>query len=290
MKVLILKTGHSETLDREISKRPSLGDILRSTVILPLFYHQHVTWVTDQSAVPLVNGLVDRVLVWDFETALQLLFEKYDMIINLEKSPAACALTSKMDSWQKFGFRFDDLAGEARPFRESLEAWGDCIEPVEKTHRIPWQATLYQMLGAEWTGQKYQLAMKPQREMIRGQIGFNHRVGSKFPGKEWPYFGNLDFDNGYRISWQEGENLQDYLNWLNSCEVIVTNDSLGLHLAIALERKFVALFGPTNADEVFDYGLGKKIISKDGKMTSISIESVRKEVEKLLNGRRDRVY
>ena len=34
MKVLILKTGHSETLDPEISQNASLGDVLRSTVIL----------------------------------------------------------------------------------------------------------------------------------------------------------------------------------------------------------------------------------------------------------------
>jgi heptosyltransferase-2 len=117
--------------------------------------------------------------------------------------------------------------------------------------------------------------------MVKGRIGLNHKVGGKFPGKAWPFFDRF-FSENPQYSWQEGDNLQDYVNWINSCEVLVTNDSLGLHLAIALGRKFVALFGPTLEHEVYSYGLGSKIIAEKGDMTSIDVETVRKEVLKLL--------
>jgi len=283
MKVLILKTGHSETLDPEISQHASLGDVLRSTVILHPFRHEHVTWVTDKVAYPLLHGIpcLSRILLWDFDTALQLLFEKYDIVVNLEKSPSVCALASRIDAWQKYGFRFDDLLGEARPYKDSMGAWGACIEPEQKTNHAPWQVTLFEMIGMEWNGERYMLGIKPTSEMVKGRIGLNHKIGGKFPGKAWPHFEKF-FSENPQYSWQEGDNLQDYVNWINSCEVLVTNDSLGLHLAIALRRKFVALFGPTLEHEVFTYGLGSKIIAENRDMTSIDVETVRKEVQKLL--------
>ncbi|HLO64387.1 MAG TPA: glycosyltransferase family 9 protein, partial [Azonexus sp.] len=44
--------------------------------------------------------------------------------------------------------------------------------------------------------------------------------------------------------------IEDYIDWINSCRLLVTNDSLGLHLALALGKPVVALFGPTVAREV----------------------------------------
>ena len=48
---------------------------------------------------------------------------------------------------------------------------------------------------------------------------------------------------------------------LGRCAVVVTGDSLGMHLAIAEKRPVVALFGPTCAQEIELYGRGERIIS-----------------------------
>jgi ADP-heptose:LPS heptosyltransferase len=45
------------------------------------------------------------------------------------------------------------------------------------------------------------------------------------------------------------------------CDVVVTGDTITLHLAIALKKKVVALFGPTCAQEIELYGRGEKIVS-----------------------------
>lgn len=48
-RVLIIKPGYSETLDPDDSGVVSLGDILRTTVILYLYPPEqyHVTWLVD---------------------------------------------------------------------------------------------------------------------------------------------------------------------------------------------------------------------------------------------------
>jgi heptosyltransferase-2 len=66
--------------------------------------------------------------------------------------------------------------------------------------------------------------------------------------------------DGFSVDWQQGlNNLYDYIDWINSCKKLVTNDSLGLHIALALGKPVVALFGPTNAKEVYMYNNSKYI-------------------------------
>jgi heptosyltransferase-2 len=61
----------------------------------------------------------------------------------------------------------------------------------------------------------------------------------------------------YSISWQQGlEDMEEYYEWINSCRLIVTNDSFGLHIAIALKKKLICLFGPTHHKENYLYELG----------------------------------
>lgn len=77
------------------------------------------------------------------------------------------------------------------------------------------------------------------------------------------------------------------------CDVVVTGDSLALHMALALKKRVVALFGPTSAAEVDLYGMGKKITAEmnclccyrrvceksPNCMESISAETVYRAVE-----------
>lgn len=303
MKVLIIKTGYSETLDPEISQSASLGDVVRSTVVLHPFKDDDITWLVDNAAYPLIkdNPYIDRVLIWGLDTALQLLFEEFDIVINLEKSPGLCALASKVNAWQRYGFRFNASNGSAEPYRETIDAWQTYSDYDRK--RIagrPWQEVLFEMLGLKWNHESYILGMKPKTDETPWKVGLNYQIGSKWPNKGWTH-GNWDslysllLKNGYAPSWQEGDrNLSDYINWINSCQVLVTNDSLGLHIAIALGKKIIALFGPTCSDEVDLYGLGKKIIAPNNCgflpcalpsckhepcMAKITVDRVFKEIE-----------
>ncbi|MFH1778090.1 MAG: glycosyltransferase family 9 protein [Candidatus Omnitrophota bacterium] len=125
----------------------------------------------------------------------------------------------------------------------------------------------------------------------RVKIGLNTGAGKVFPTKRWPRENfiklacrinkemkaqiillggpeeeklNLDiqkslmpfvFDTGCHNT------LGEFMGILTRCDIIVTADTLAMHLAIGLKKKVVALFGPTSAQEVDLYDRGIKIIA-----------------------------
>jgi len=56
-----------------------------------------------------------------------------------------------------------------------------------------------------------------------------------------------------------GNDLVEFPALVSVCNIFITTDSLGLHIALALKRKTLALIGPTSFSEVDMYNLGEKI-------------------------------
>jgi heptosyltransferase-2 len=56
--------------------------------------------------------------------------------------------------------------------------------------------------------------------------------------------------------------LRDGFASIAACDVVFSGDSLGMHMAIALEKWTVVWFGPTCAQEIDLYGRGEKIIAQ----------------------------
>lgn len=55
--------------------------------------------------------------------------------------------------------------------------------------------------------------------------------------------------------------LKEFAALVNKCSLIITSDTLALHIAVALKKPLVALFGPTVPQEIDLYNLGYKIVS-----------------------------
>lgn len=269
-KTLIIKLGYSETLDPEIGTTTSLGDVLRTTVILNYFKGDDVTWLVDEKAYPLLEGnpLIRRISIFNLETVLRLARERFDTVINLEKGPGICAFSDSINAWRRFGFRFDADRGVAQAYDGAEKVLSLCLDLEKKKGNIRyWQDALASMIGRKWSKHdEYFLAFQPQSS-VRYDVGFNWAVGDKWPNKAWPkaHWKKLQalLKNKYRLTWQKGlSNLYEYMDWLSSCRLIVTNDSLGMHLAIALKKNVVALFGPTSSREVYLYERGTKLLPK----------------------------
>ncbi|MCL5238000.1 MAG: glycosyltransferase family 9 protein [Nitrospirae bacterium] len=266
-KVLIIKLGYSETFDKEISRASSLGDVLRSTVILHLFKNDDVAWLTDEKAVPLLynNPYISRILTYDFTTAFQVQSEMFDVVINLEKVAGICAMSDNIKAWKRFGFRFNPLTGTADHYMFAEKAMEIVTNDRRKQTLVrTWQASLYDLFGARWKGEEYILGYQPSTEE-QYDIGFNCHVGTKWPTKAWKMENWKELEQlckgeGLSVSWQEGlDNMYSYIDWINKCRCVVSNDSLGLHVAIALKKKTVGLFGATNEKEVHFYSLGAPV-------------------------------
>lgn len=270
-KVLIIKLGYSETLDPEIGRTPSLGDVVRTTPILwalkEKFPDSHITWLVSEQAEPLLTGnrFIDKLIIWDSFVPFQLMKEKFDVLINLEKIPGVCALADMIDAWVKYGFRFETVTGTYQGYEKGL----DFMSYIEGKRTVKdkgyWQQVLIEMLGVPWQEQRYVIGYQPKpRETY--DIGFNYEVGSKWPLKALPMSKWHELEEellslGYSVTWQQGnKNLHEYMDWISSCRLLITNDSLGLHLAFAFNKQLIGLFGPTDLKEVYFY-YGCRVVS-----------------------------
>ena len=264
-KVLIIKLGYSETLHSDVTEITSLGDVFRHTVLLNLYKNDRVTWITSRTAAPLLEGnpYIERLLFFDLMTVLQLQAETFDVVINLEKVPGLCALADSIRAWQKYGFRYNADKGTIDAYKGAshvLSLSGD--NNFKKNHNDrTLQDLLFSLVGAEWNGEDYVLGYEPRTEECF-DIGLNTEVGQKWPSKKWSR-GNwkaletLLKDRNYSLSWQKGLNdLCEYMDWINSCRLLVTSDSLALHLGLALRKKVIALFGSTYSREIYMYNRG----------------------------------
>jgi len=274
-KVLIIKTGYSEVLDgQQESRITSLGDVLRTTPLLHKYKDCHITWVTSEEVIPLLinNPHIDRILPFDLITIQQLESEEFDRVINLEKVPGICALADKIRARRnRYGFTFNSQIGEAEALDHAYDVLSVAFDTEnKKNNKKTFQELLFEMIGEKFEGEESILGYQPNSRENIYDIGFNIKVGSKWPSKAWPIqnwekLGEL-LKNEFSISRQDqqGEkvltNLYSYIDWINSCKLLVTNDSLGIHIALALKKKVLVLFGPTSPNEIYFYGRGKAIL------------------------------
>jgi heptosyltransferase-2 len=122
-------------------------------------------------------------------------------------------------------------------------------------------------------------------------VGLNIGVGLKWRSKKWPLkrweelieqlhkddynillLGGpeeekqlVELKNKYPFLINTGtdNSLMEFTAIVDLCDVIVTADTLALHIATALEKKIVALFGPTSYSEIDLFGRGIKITDSE---------------------------
>lgn len=265
-KVLIIKPGYSETLDPEMSGYVSLGDIVRTTPILHLFPKDqyHVTWLVDGYGRSLLRGheMIDRVLTINEFTPFHLMNEHFDIVVNLERDPGICAIADTIPAWRRFGFRLDRRQGVIASYDYAHHALKMVEDPIFKRSQTrSWTDRLFEMMGEPYHGQSYVLGFKGDNVKPEYDIGLNYRIGAKFPLKNWPMANweelNERLSQTLSVSWQPEQddvrNIEDYFEWIAKCRVIISCDSLGLHLALAFSRSVVGMFGPTHSQEIDDF-------------------------------------
>jgi ADP-heptose:LPS heptosyltransferase len=123
-------------------------------------------------------------------------------------------------------------------------------------------------------------------------VGINTGGGTRWPLKRWTkegfirlakelmkerrvqvllFGGPAEIEINRSISAQFGRNGIDtgclnpprqFACLLNLCDVLVTGDSLALHIGLALRKRMVVLLGPTSATEIDLYGLGTKVTAE----------------------------
>ncbi len=274
-KVLIIKTGYSEFLYGGAGvENVSLGDVFRTTVLLPRYAERgdEVTWLTDSNALPLLEGNphISELVRINSLGALELLGRGFDTVVNLEKNRGVCLLARSIDAWKKQGFRIDAESGQVKAYDRGAEVLAVSHNAaLKRANGKRFQELLFGLIGEEWRGEEYSLGHIPQTTVTH-DVALNTLVGKKWPNKSWPKERWDDLEKrlsgeGFTVTRQDRQDsrvlsdLRAYVDWINSARAMVTSDSLGMHLAIALRKQVFGLFAPTPSCEVHFYERGEAI-------------------------------
>jgi heptosyltransferase-2 len=246
--VLIIKHGLTDSCGQMARQGIRYSDILRSTCLLEDYKGHEVTWITSEAAHDLFldNHLIDRLMV--VEKACHLVPKSigdFHIVINLENSDDWRHFAAEVSAQHRYGFI------------------GPPTSPGVINDEQAFQESLYRHLGREWTGQRYCLGYQSRSDVMY-DIGFNSLADPELPVANWPeknwhqLYHRLKED--YRISQPKSmDDLQDYMEWIASCRLVVSPDTLGLHLAIAMKKNVVALVNAATPQQLYLYGRGPKL-------------------------------
>jgi heptosyltransferase-2 len=326
-------------------KLDALGDVVRATAlaegIKKKYPNSELSWMTTKGAKFFVesNPFVDRVLEYNTENARRLQFEKFDIIINLDKDPKATSMMMSFNSEDKRGYGLSS-EGHAVPLNDgSKYHYNICLDNYggKTTNTKSYQELIFEVADLDYdmekpffelNSEKYK-TFKNKHQWDGKIILLNTGCGPVYPHKKWTYdgFNKLiklllkDSDNKVVLCGSKSEiernkklyeenksdslinvtdiyNIEEFSYLVNLSNVIVTGDTVGLHIAISLHKKIVSFFGPTPHQEINLFGLGKKLVREeleclncydqfpcpyDGKcMSLISADEVYESIKELL--------
>jgi heptosyltransferase-2 len=293
-----------------IVKLDAMGDVLRSTALLPALAEAHprgaITWITRKESVPLLraNPYITEVIELGPDALAQLAVRSFDRVINLDASKTSAALATVAKSTRKDGFVLDQR-GFVQPTNDAAMSWLEAgiFDDFKRQGTSTYQDRMADILGVTGRPHKYVFRLLDD-EIVAGQahlgstgvdlnrpiIGLNTGAGGRWPLKQWREDGYVDLigrisrlhdvqfvllggpgerDRNLRLSVASPVRLYDpgcenpvrhFAAMLKQCDVVVTGDTLAMHLALALERRTVILFGPTSAPEIDTYGFGEKVV------------------------------
>jgi lipopolysaccharide heptosyltransferase III len=293
-----------------IIKLDAMGDVLRSTALLPPLAAVHpraaITWITRKESVPLLQGnrYIDEVVELGPEALVRLQTCSFDRVVNLDAAKTSAALAAAARAPRKDGFVLDDR-GIVRPSNEAARRWLEAglFDDIKRDGRETYQDRMAEILGLRGRDHHYvfELAAEENRrarahlaslgvDFDRPLVGLNTGAGGRWPLKQWREGAYVDLigrtarshDPQFLLLGGPGERernerlkaassvplidpgcengVRHFGALLGHCDVVVTGDTLAMHLALALRRRTVVLFGPTSASEIDLYGLGVKVV------------------------------
>jgi len=257
-----------------IIKQGALGDVLRTTSILRRTDWE-VTWIVDKAGLPLVEGnpRIHRSLTLGQAEGLK--SEHFNLVLSLDDDPESLAFASALTSERLIGaFLSDGVAA----YSEESAGWFDMglisrlglarANEMKVQNVKPYQEYLFEMVGLQFRGEEYMLPEKFNANNDRSLplvVGIEARAGARWPLKKWDKYPELHLElqaKGFEVKeFEQKEQLSDYIEDINATDVVVTGDTLAMHVALALGKQVVAIFGPTPSEEIYGYGRLRKVVS-----------------------------
>ena len=274
-----------------IIKLGAVGDVIRTTPIVRKLKSEfpkcEIHWLTKTPVV--IPQQVEQIHKWKQETILSLQNTPFDIVINLDKDPEACALVELIAAKKKRGFIYK--AGKPAPADSAAEAkfLTGVFDDISRENTKSYLEELFEICGYTFAGEKYLLSNFaeqgytwdiPLRQLI---IGLNTGCGGRWKSRLWPEehwksLISLLTEKGMGVLLLGGEQeheknsnlaeqtdafypgyfpLPKFINLVDQCDLVVTAVTMATHVAIGLQKKIVLFNNTFNRNEFELYGLGE---------------------------------
>jgi heptosyltransferase-2 len=272
-------------------KLGSMGDVLRTSPLHPVV-DGNVCWVSRGSNQTLLPRSWNFIQFSDSKDFLN--GRRFDLVLSLDEDPAAADLASTVGSQDLIGTFMD--AQNRVSYTDSSRGWFDMglvsRLGLEKANSLKfansrsYQEILFEMLGKKFDGEEYAINTSnldlaaPKGELI---VGLEPRAASRWPTKRWNRYQELadalENDGIPCKQFAHRDSLVDYIKDISECTIVVTGDTLTLHVALALKIFVIAIFTCTSPSEIFDYRRMEKIVSPLLKKSFYSTDLISEAVE-----------
>lgn len=293
-----------------IIKLDAMGDVLRTTALLPALAQAHpeaaITWITRRESLPLLerNPYITELIEYGAGALLQLQVRTFDLAINLDAGKISTALASLANARQKVGY-VTGKSGSVEPTNAAARRWLEMglFDDLKRQGQRTYQEAMLEIIGLPGAPHRYVLELTAE-ERVEGRthlerlgvdfscpvVGLNTGAGGRWELKRWREQGYLELAERLATNYdlqfvllggpEEKEKhcrllsrsavplidagcdnpVRQFAAIVAACDVVICGDTLAMHLALALGRRTVALFGPTSSAEIEMYGLGEKIV------------------------------
>ncbi|MBP9191387.1 MAG: glycosyltransferase family 9 protein [Ignavibacteria bacterium] len=283
-KILIIKLG-------------AAGDVIRTTPLLYPLKRQYpfakIYWLTNSpELVP--TGIseetkADEVLKYNLQNVSFIYATEFDVVINLDKDYEAISILSNVNAKEKIGFTIKD--GYCYPAGKSAEHkyLTGIFDNVSIENKENYISEIFDICGYEFKGEKYILKAdkKYDRDWALNEsklvVGLNTGCGERWTSRLWKndywielihkltkndievvLLGGPGEDEKNKMLNEATDakyfgvyDLKTFINLMNKCDAVVTQVTMSMHIAIALEKKLILMNNIFNPNEFELYGNGE---------------------------------
>lgn len=260
-----------------IIKIGATGDVVRTTVLLHLFANDEITWITAKhnlAILPFKQANLKKVIAIDDVEASGIFKDAFDLVISLDDDVKCATLASRIKTKQLFGAYMN---GDKVVYTSDSNEWFDMglssrlgkakADELKWLNTFSFQEILFRMLGAKFNGEPYFIREDVYSIGQPNVIGIEDRAGGRWPTKMWNQFPQLAEhlqNDGYEVVFfKERQHIKEYLQDIGNTSLIISGDTLGMHIALALKIPIVTLFTCTSAVEIYGYDNMEKVVSAE---------------------------
>src|SRR5690242_804149 len=161
-----------------IIKLDAMGDVLRTTSLLPPLVEQHpsaaITWITRRESRPLLerNPYVTEILDYGEDALLQLRVRAFDRVINLDAGKTSAALAAAANAARKDGFVLDPH-GYVQATNSAARTWLEMgvFDDLKRQGTRSYQDMMADIVGLSGCSHRYVLHLTDEeRKEGRAQL------------------------------------------------------------------------------------------------------------------------